>query len=76
MRGESISEDQSDLGARKAKTYRDGLVEGPSLLRSPITSPEPSPPSILPSPSLQTGCQHSKLTLDSKDIRHRSQKTS
>jgi hypothetical protein len=60
----------------RVKAYRDGLAEGPLLLRSPITSPEPSPPSRFPSPSLQTVHQHFDSTLDVKDIRHRSQKIS
>jgi hypothetical protein len=62
--------------ARRAKAYRDGLVEGPSLLHSLIASPGPSPPSRFPSPSLQTAHQHLDSTLDVKDIRHRSQKIS
>jgi hypothetical protein len=47
----------------RVKAYRDGLVERPWLLRSPTTSLEPSPPSILPSPNLQTSNQHLKLLI-------------
>lgn len=60
----------------QVETYHGELVEGPSPLRNLITSPEPSPSSILPSASLQTSHQDVYLTLDVRDIRYRSQKTS